>query len=71
MDKLAQLSGADFDKEYMSAMVKDHEEDVKDFETQANGGSDPDIKNFAAKTLPTLKNHLQMARDTANKVGAH
>ena len=69
-DKLAQMSGADFDKEYMSAMVKDHEEDVEDFQTQAKDGSDPDIKAFAGKTLPTLQNHLQMARDTAKKVGA-
>jgi len=70
MDKLAKLSGAEFDKEYMSAMVRDHEETVKDFETQAQEGTDPDIKAFAAKTLPTLQSHLQMARDTAKKVGA-
>src|SRR3982751_5197371 len=37
-DKLAQMSGAEFDKEYMSAMVKDHETDVKDFDTQAKNG---------------------------------
>ena len=55
----------------MSGMVKDHEEDVKDFQTQANGGSDPDIKAFAAKTLPTLQGHLKMARDVAKKVGAN
>ena len=70
MDKLSKLSGAEFDKEYMSAMVKDHEEDVKDFETQAKEGTDPDIKAFAAITLPTLQNHLRMSRDTAKNVGA-
>jgi putative membrane protein len=70
LDKLSKLSGAEFDKEYMEAMVKDHEEDVEDFQTQAKDGNDPDIKAFAAKTLPTLQSHLQMARDTAKKVGA-
>ena len=70
MDKLSKMSGAEFDKEYMSAMVNDHETDVKDFETQAKEGTDPDIKAFAAKTLPILQQHLQMARTTAQKVGA-
>jgi putative membrane protein len=68
LDKLSKLSGADFDKEYMSNMVKDHEADVKEFETQANKGNDPDVKAFAAKTLPTLQKHLQMARDVNNQV---
>src|SRR3977135_4290919 len=58
IEKLSKLSGAEFDKEYMSDMVKDHEEDVKDFQTQGNEGTDPDIKAFAAKTLPILQGHL-------------
>ncbi len=70
IDKLAKMSGADFDKEYMSAMVKDHEEDVKEFETQGKEGNDPDIKAFAAKTLPKLQEHLKMAQTAAQKVGA-
>jgi len=70
MEKLSKLSGTDFDKEYMSNMVKDHENDVKDFENQANKGTDSDVKAFAAKTLPTLRKHLQMARDVASQVGA-
>jgi putative membrane protein len=70
MDKLSKMSGAEFDKEYMSAMLKDHETDVKDFDTQAKDGNDPDIKAFAGKTLPTLQQHLQMAQQAAQKVGA-
>src|SRR5438874_12198710 len=70
VDKLSKLSGAEFDKEYMSDMVKDHEADAKEFENQANMGPDADIKAFAAKTLPTIKRHLQMARDVANQVAA-
>jgi putative membrane protein len=69
MDKLSKLSGAEFDKEYISAMLKDHEDDVKAFETQSKDGNDPDVKSFAAKTLPTLQEHLQMARSAAQKVG--
>jgi len=70
MDKLSKMSGAEFDKEYMSAMLKDHEIDVKDFDTQAKEGNDPEIKAFAGKTLPTLQQHLQMAQQAAQKVGA-
>lgn len=70
IEKLSKLSGAEFDKEYMSDMVRDHDEDVKGFQTQGNEGTDPDIKAFAAKTLPILQGHLQMARDVAKKVGA-
>jgi len=70
MEKLSKMSGAEFDKEYMSAMLKDHETDVKDFDTQAKEGNDPEIKAFAGKTLPTLQQHLQMAQQAAQKVGA-
>jgi putative membrane protein len=59
MDKLSRLSGAEFDKEYMSDMVKDHEADAKEFENQANKGTDAEIKAFGAKTLPTIQRHLQ------------
>ena len=70
MDKLSKLSGADFDKAYMSDMVKDHEKDVAMFEKEASKGKDTDVKAWAAAKLPTLKEHLQMARDTAAKVNA-
>jgi len=68
MDKLAKLNGAAFDREYMKNMVEDHEKDVKEFQEQAEGAADPDLKAFASNTLPTLEQHLQMARDTAKKV---
>jgi len=61
MDKLQKLQGAEFDKAYMNDMVKDHKKDVKDFQKQAKSAKDPDVKNFAAQTLPTLQEHLQMA----------
>lgn len=62
VDKLKGLSGADFDKAYVSAMVDDHEEDVGEFQSQADKSADADVKAFAAKTLPVLKNHLETIR---------
>jgi putative membrane protein len=68
MDKLSKLSGADFDKEYVGAMVDDHEEDAKEFQEQSEKGSDGDVKAFAAKTLPVIQHHLQMIKDIKSKM---
>jgi putative membrane protein len=68
MHKLSGLSGAAFDKAYMDAMVKDHVADVKEFEKASKANGDSPVKSFAATTLPTLKDHLQMARDLDHEV---
>lgn len=60
INDLAKLSGAEFDKKYISYMKDDHEEDVKEFKKAADDAKDADIKAFAAKTLPTLQQHLDM-----------
>jgi putative membrane protein len=67
--KLAQMQGAQFDKEYSQMMVKDHEEDVALFQKEASSGSDPNLKAFAQKTLPTLQEHLKMAKDMESGEG--
>ncbi len=68
VDKLAKLSGADFDKQYMDAMVSDHKEDIKKFQREADKGKEADLKQFASQTLPILKEHLQLAESTAQQV---
>lgn len=60
--KLSSMSGAEFDRAYVKMMVNDHEKDVSVFEKQSTRGADPDLKAFASKTLPTLQEHLQIAR---------
>jgi putative membrane protein len=64
VEKLQKLSGAQFDRAYMDDMVADHKQDVADFEKESKSGRDSDLKGFAAKTLPTLQDHLKMAQDT-------
>jgi putative membrane protein len=68
VDKLAKLSGADFDRKYMLEMVSDHKTDVKEFQKEADKGKDPDVKKWAGQTLPTLKEHLQLAQSTEQQV---
>lgn len=70
LDRLRGLSGADFDRAYMAAMVDDHDKDFKACQQAADTAADADIKAFAGTMLPTLKQHLQMARDIAHAVGA-
>lgn len=68
MEKLKGLSGADFDKAYVDAMIDDHEDAVDLFKGQASGGKDAELKTFAAKTLPTLEGHLKMINDIKAKI---
>lgn len=60
--KLSAMSGAEFDRAYSKIMLSDHNKDVSEFEKQSTKGTDPDLKAFASKTLPTLQEHLQMAK---------
>jgi putative membrane protein len=69
-ERLSKLSGEQFDKAYMSDMVKDHTQDVSDFQQEANSARDPAVKEFAEKTLPVLKSHLREARQIAPTTSA-
>lgn len=68
IDKLTKLSGAEFDRQYMRDMVSDHKDDIKKFQNAADKGKDADLKKFASQTLPTLKEHLQLAESAADAV---
>jgi putative membrane protein len=68
MQTLQKLSGAEFDREYMKHMVADHKKDISEFEKESKSGKDSEIKDFAAKTLPTLQEHLKLAQSVDNAV---
>jgi putative membrane protein len=68
--ELKVLSGKEFDKAYVKAMLADHKGDVSDFEKQSTAAQDPDVKNFAAKTLPTLQKHLVMIQKIQSDLDA-
>ena len=65
--RLEKLSGKSFDRAYMKDMVTDHTKDVSEFRMESKNAKDPDVKNFASETLPTLESHLKQARDIAPK----
>jgi putative membrane protein len=62
-EKLLSLRGAAFDREYMDGQLKDHKEAVSLFEKESKSGKDEDLKAWAGKTLPHLREHLKMAQE--------
>ncbi len=69
VNKLSKLSGPDFDKQYMQAMVKDHAMDVSNFRTAGMKTKDRALHAWATKTTPVLEDHLKQARQIAEKMG--
>jgi putative membrane protein len=62
-------TGADFDRSYVNMMVKDHKKTVLLFERAASSLPDPQLKAFAAKTLPVLKHHYMEIQQIGSKLG--
>jgi putative membrane protein len=73
LDKLKSLKGSDFSSRYSSDQVSGHKDAVSLFERYAKGGENAKLKDWADKTLPTLRHHLEMAQDLAagKTVGKH
>jgi putative membrane protein len=66
--KLEKMSGNAFDKAYVDLMVTNHRTNIPMFEREASKGADTDLKQFASNTLPTLKEHLELALKTQRAV---
>jgi putative membrane protein len=66
--KLTSDTGKQLDKDYMDGMVEDHQKDVQDFTDQSEKAKDPDVKQWAGKTLPTLQKHLEKAQQIDAKL---
>jgi putative membrane protein len=69
VDKLAKLSGAEFDKAYIKDQVKENENNVRAFQDESQGGTNSVVKAFATDTLPTLQAQLTMAKDLRKSGG--
>ena len=63
LDNLKGLNGKDFTKQYHSDQVSAHKDAVSLFERYGKGGDNPDLKDWANKTLPSLQGNLTMAQD--------
>ena len=62
------MDDANFDKQYIDMMVKDHEKDLSAFQAEAKDGSDAEVKAFASKTSEVVKKHLEMVKAAQAKM---
>jgi putative membrane protein len=68
--QLEKLSGADFDREFLNLVVKEHQKDVAVFERESRRAAAPSgLKSFAGTTLTGLQDHIKMAQDLSSKLG--
>jgi putative membrane protein len=58
--RLASLSGSQFDKAFVKAMVKDHQKDIKEYKKESKSSNSP-AASYAAQILPDLNKHLRIA----------
>lgn len=68
--ELEKLSGAQFDKAYMTDMLKDHRTDVAEVAHASKTAHNPAVRKFAEETLPVLESHLKEAEKVAPQAGA-
>jgi putative membrane protein len=68
-DKLSSLSGEDFDKEYITFMVKDHHSDLREFRMEASSTSDPDLKTAVDNGARVIREHMIAADKMAHDRG--
>ena len=63
LDKLNGATGKDFSSDYNSYQISTHEDAVSLFDRYAKGGDNSALKDWADKTLPALRHHLDMAKE--------
>jgi putative membrane protein len=69
VSQMQDASGKEFDRGYVSLMINEHTKDISEFERAANQATNADLKRLASETLPILREHLQLARNVASKMG--
>jgi putative membrane protein len=67
--ELSKKTGNEFDKVYITTMIADHQEGVKKFADASSRLQDPDLKNYAIKTLPVLQKHLDAINAIHDSMG--
>jgi putative membrane protein len=68
--QLDKMSGADFDRAYMSSMIQHHQQDVATFQSAAQTVGSAEARQIIATSLPVLQQHLTMATQVGGQVGA-
>lgn len=69
LEQFQAMSGSQFDKEYVTDMLRDHVKDISKYEKASQQIQDNDLKQYVQQTLPKLRQHLQHVKQTAQAVG--
>jgi putative membrane protein len=70
MDKMSKRDMENFDQAWLGMMINDHQVDIASYQRQAQNGNDPELRNFAKKTLPVLQKHLKAVQAAQKKMGS-
>jgi putative membrane protein len=70
VSRLQALNGEEFDRAYMTAMIRAHQQDVNEFQTRSQSANSTQIRSLASSSLPMLQQHLSLAVQVGNQVGA-
>ncbi len=65
--QLQKLRGKAFDNAYLNHQLLAHQQTIAVFQQEADQGSDPQLKAFAARTLPILQGHLAMVKSALHQ----
>ena len=68
IEKMTALSGAELDREFVNAMVADHQKLIEMFRDRADIAKSPDVKKYAEDQLPQLEMHLEKAQKLQSKL---
>jgi putative membrane protein len=69
IDQLDDLEGAEFDQAYMTAMIRQHEQDLATFQRMGSSARSSDVRQLANDGLSTIQQHLMLARQVGSRVG--
>jgi putative membrane protein len=69
VEKMQQLSGDQFDKEYVKALIQHHNKCISKFEKVSSQAQDPALQQFARQNLPALREHLTESERVAKAIG--
>jgi len=68
-EKLSGLSGDEFDRAFIQAMVRDHRKDLFEFQKEADSGNDTSVRHAASQGAQVIGEHLQIAEQMAQLHG--
>lgn len=68
LDDISKLTGADFDKKYISIIVAGHEKSVSNYKDAYKDLAPGETKTFAGETLPKIEDHLAMAKKVRDRI---